>query len=267
MHCNAKIPMIGFVMKPLNLTLHCGGHAVESTEVQRVPTPMPSETWMPIPHFALIERLREITVNAGLTITQEVHALAREGQRYFGLFQVANVPNFSSSDKIGTVIALRNSHDKSFPAGILAGSAPFVCDNLAFNGEIKIARRHTKFILRDLPNLIAGAFGKLLNTWGNQEKRITAYQSRALNDVEAHDVIARAYRCGAVSKTALADVLDQWHTPEHDEWKEERNLWGLHNSFTNVMRGNIIALPKRSAALHCLLDPLAGVNLAEVIEA
>jgi hypothetical protein len=27
----------------------------------------------------------------------------------------------------------------------------FVCDNLAFSGEIKIARKHTRFIVRDLP--------------------------------------------------------------------------------------------------------------------
>ncbi len=220
---------------------------------------------MPIPHFALIERLREIVGNAGLTITQEAHALARNGLRYFGLFQVAGIPNFSQESNIGTVIGLRNSHDKSFPAGINAGSAPFVCDNLAFHNEIKIARRHTKFILRDLPTLLSGAFGKLLNTWGNNAKRIEAYQACALKDIEAHDLIAKAYRCGAVSKTALADVLD--HNPEHEEWSEHKNLWGLHNSFTNVMRGNVLALPKRSDALHGLLDPLAGVSLARVEDA
>ena len=249
-------------MKNLKLTLHCGGHAVESTEVQKTPTPLPTESWMPIPHFTLVERLREIVGNAGLSITQEAHALARNGLRYFGLFQVTGIPNFSQEQNIGTVIGLRNSHDKSFPAGINAGSAPFVCDNLAFHNEVKIARRHTKFILRDLPNILAGAFGKLLNTWGNNAKRIEAYQAYTLKDTEAHDILARAYRCGAVSKTALADVLDQWHTPEHGEWKLERNLWGLHNSFTNVMRGNVLALPKRSDALHGLLDPLAGVALA-----
>jgi hypothetical protein len=253
-------------MKALNLTLHCGGHSVESTEVQQVATPMATDSWHPIPHFSLIERLREIVSDAGMTITQEAHALARNGLRYFGLFQVAGIPNFSQEDNIGTVIGLRNSHDKSFPAGINAGSAPFVCDNLAFHNEIKIARRHTKFIMRDLPTLLAGAFGKLTTTWGNNAARIEAYQSRQLNNPEAHDILARAYRCGAVSKTHLADVLDQWHNPEHEEWKPERNLWGLHNAFTNVMRGNVLALPKRSDALHGLLDPLAGVKFARAEE-
>jgi hypothetical protein len=169
---------------------------------------------------------------------------------------VSGIPNFSLAETVGTVIGLRNSHDKSFPAGINAGSAPFVCDNLAFHNEIKIARRHTKFILRDLPMLLAGAFGKLTSAWGNHAKRVEAYQSCAISDKD-----------GAVSKTALADVVAQWHEPEHAVWGSERNLWGLHNAFTNVLRGNAMALPRRSDALHALLDPLAGIAAQQVVEA
>jgi len=253
-------------MKKLNLMLHCGGHAVETSEINNVVTPTATDSWFPIPHMSLIERLRGLVVDAGMSIVEEKHALARDGQRYFGMFQVAGVQNFALAETVGTVIGLRNSHDKSFPAAIVAGSAPFVCDNLAFSGEIKVARRHTRFILRDLPLLLAGAFGKLMTAWGNQAARIEKYQGFALNDPSAHDLIARAYRNGAISKTQLADVIEQWHTPEHAEWGAERNLWGLHNAFTNVLRGNVIALPRRSDALHGLLDPLVGMRQADASE-
>ena len=245
-------------MKTLNLTLHCGGHEVESTALSAVPTPEATDSWFPIPHVSLVEQLRGLITSSGMNIVDEKHALAREGQRYFGLFQVEGVQNFSLAETVGTVIGLRNSHDKSFPAGICAGSAPFVCDNLAFSAEVKIARRHTRFINRDLLMLFAGAFGRLATAWGNQASRIERYQSFALNDSTAHDLIARAYRGGAISKTQLADVVNQWHSPEHEDWGGERNLWGLHNAFTNVLRGNVIALPRRSDALHCLLDQTAG---------
>lgn len=253
-------------MKTLNLTLHCGGHEVSTEQVANSITPNSTDSWHPIPHSRLIEGLRDVVNTAGLEIVQERHALARDGQRYFGLFQVGGLKNFSLSETVGTVIGLRNSHDKSFPAGINAGSAPFVCDNLAFHNEIKIARRHTKFILRDLPMLLAGAFGKLTSAWGNHAKRVEAYQSCSIADKDAHDLIVKAYRCGAVSKTALADVVAQWHEPEHDVWGSERNLWGLHNAFTNVLRGNAMALPRRSDALHALLDPLAGIAAQQVVD-
>jgi hypothetical protein len=250
-------------MKQLNLTLHCGGHEVESTALTRIATPIATESWHPIPHITLVERLRELVASSGMEIVQEKHAIARDGQRYFGLFQIGGVPNFGLAESVGTIIGLRNSHDKSFPAGINAGSAPFVCDNLAFHNEVKIARRHTKFILRDLPTLLAGAFGKLLSAWGNHSNRISTYQSRFITNNEAHDIIAKAYRGGAISKTALADVVDQWHSPEHDEWKPERNLWGLYNAFTNVLRGNVMALPRRSDALNGILDPIVGLKNAK----
>ena len=57
----------------------------------------------------------------------------------------------TSSEDYCWVLGLRNSHDKTFPAGIVAGASVFVCDNLSFSGEIKFARKHTRFIVRDLP--------------------------------------------------------------------------------------------------------------------
>ena len=41
------------------------------------------------------------------------------------------------------VVGVRNSHDKSFPAGLVIGASIFVCDNLSFSGEVKLARKHT----------------------------------------------------------------------------------------------------------------------------
>ena len=60
------------------------------------------------------------------------------------------------------VLGLRNSHDKTFPTGIVAGASVFVCDNLSFSGEVKFARKHTRFIMRDLPMLTGRAVGLLM---------------------------------------------------------------------------------------------------------
>ena len=61
------------------------------------------------------------------------------------------------------VLGLRNSHDKTFPAGIVAGAQLFICDNLSFSGEVKFARKHTSHIVRDLPQITSRAIGQLLD--------------------------------------------------------------------------------------------------------
>jgi hypothetical protein len=49
----------------------------------------------------------------GLHVVSEAHGLAHDGQRYFGLLQVANGSN---PEDFGLVVGVRNAHDKSFPA-------------------------------------------------------------------------------------------------------------------------------------------------------
>jgi hypothetical protein len=57
-------------------------------------------------------------------------------------------------------VGIRNSHDKTFPAGLVAGTKVFCCDNLAFSGEVQISRKHTRFAERDLTHLTARAVGQ-----------------------------------------------------------------------------------------------------------
>jgi hypothetical protein len=46
--------------------------------------------------------------------------------------------------------------------------------------------------------------------------------------------------------------------PRHDEF-QARTLWTLFNSFTEVLKGNLNELPRRTEALHGLLDSYVGL--------
>jgi len=74
------------------------------------------------------------------------------------------IQNRKQNDDYTWVLGLRNSHDKTFPAGIVAGASVFVCDNLSFSGEVKFARKHTRFINRDLPQLVERSIGLLMES-------------------------------------------------------------------------------------------------------
>jgi hypothetical protein len=241
-----------------NLILHCGASAVELNQVARVDTPRPTETWHPIPHHQLIDTVQRTLATANLKIGSQAHSLTHDGSRYFGIMEI--IQRRKSSDDYCWVLGLRNSHDKTFPAGMVAGCSIMVCDNLSFSGEVKIARKHTRFINRDLPQLVSRAVGMLHDKWNQQDRRIDAYKDCGLNDQAAHDLIVRSVDVGVCANSYIPDVLKEWREPRHEAF-QQRNVWSLFNAFTEALKqGSLAELPKRTLALHGLLDVAVGLN-------
>lgn len=244
----------------LNLMTHAGAQRIDRAVLEGIATPAPTQTWMPIPHFALLGGVQAQIEQQGLHVVAEAHALAREGNRYFGLLQLQNGENPAD---YSLVVGLRNSHDKSFPAGLVVGSGVFVCDNLAFSGEVVIGRKHTKFINDDLPNLISRAVGKLGDLRRSQDARIAAYKSTEIGDAQAHDLVVRALDADVVPVTKVPAVLTEWRTPRHPEFAKAKNGWRLFNAFTEVMKGSsVFERPRTSLALHGIVDAACGLALA-----
>src|SRR5277367_4400067 len=120
------------------LILHTGAASVSRPVIALTPTPNRTRSHVPIPHLALIEQVQATLTGAGLEVVDEAHGLTRDGNRYFGLFglrDAGNHPDFQLT------VGHRNSHDKSFPAGLVLGARVFVCDNLSFSGQVKLARK------------------------------------------------------------------------------------------------------------------------------
>ncbi len=245
-------------MKTVKLCLHAGGKEVDFSALSHVQTPAPTLTHYPLAHDSLVNRVRGALGDAHLEIVSEMHALSHGGARYFGLFQVAK-PGMDLQD-YSLVMGLRNSHDKRFPAGITVGSQVFVCDNLAFTGDIKLARKHTVNIFRDIPGKVTQAVGMLANAWVSQDRRFAAYKSVTLNDRRDVDsLIIRAVEANALTKTQLTDILAEWRMPSHEEFAP-RTVWSLFNAFTEVLKGpNLDTLHARTVKLQGLLDGYCGI--------
>jgi hypothetical protein len=260
----ADFPAINAVQparRPPHLTLHCGAHAVQMGQVCAVQTPARTASWQPIPHDRLIQTVQTTLDVSNLAIGTQAHSLTHGGMRYFGLMEIHS--RTTISDDYCWVLGLRNSHDKTFPAGITAGASVFVCDNLSFSGEVKLARKHTRFIVRDLPRLVQSAVGKLMERWHHQDLRLDAYRQADLSDQAAHDLVIRAFDIGVCTNRHIPRVLHEWRQPRHQEF-HARNVWSLFNGFTEALKGGLLELPRRTEALHGLLDSFVGLRIAEI---
>lgn len=239
-----------------NLILHCGARAVERNDVQGVPTPRATETWTPLPHLELVTRVESTLRSNGLIVGNQAHSLSHEGMRYFGLMETQR---HKSDEDYCWVLGLRNSHDKTFPAGITAGASVFVCDNLSFSGAVKLARKHTTHIIRDLPLVVQSAVGKLMGRWRHQDTRLSSYRLTGIDDRTAHDLVVRACDVGVCPNKLIPHVFHEWREPRHEAF-QPRNAWSLFNAFTEALKGNLVELPNRTEALHGLLDSHVGLG-------
>jgi hypothetical protein len=247
-------------MSKLNLMLHAGARPVSREELYGVQTPEATKTWHPVPHHLMFEEVTRQLTNAGATVVAEAHGLlGKDGGKYFGMVQIGD-PARPDGD-YGLVIGVRNSHDQSWPGAIALGNGVFVCDNLSFYGEVQLARKHTRWFMRDMPRLVSTAVGKLIEKRQQQDLRITRYRCSEITNTIANDIIVNAMLAGVIGGQKLPAVVQEWRQPRHDEFKE-RTAWSLFNAFTEVAKTQSVeAMPQRTAALYGVFDSYFNLAL------
>lgn len=231
--------------------------------LQTVATPAATDSFTPIPHAQLVDMTRTALGNAGLAITHEEHALARGGQRYFGGFALSGADITGSDRQI--VLGLRNAHDKTFAASVAVGNRMFVCENLCFSSDIKLARRHTTHILNDLPRVLSDAVARVVSHWNDMGNRIARYQEVELSRERAADLLVTLADSKAFPPRDIYSAVRDFVTPPHPEF-EGKTLWSLYNAVTeNLKGGDLTKLPFRTMTMQSIFDKIAGHT--SVIEA
>ena len=251
-------------MHKSNLILHCGASKVSRDELAAVETPLSTHSWTPIGHFELLEQVEKALSSRKLSVVSQAHGLTKDGNRYFGLLQISN-ERLGDQPDYGYCCGIRNSHDRRFPVSLAVGSSVFICDNLSFASEITAFRRHTVFVRRDLPNLMARAVAQLSSKWNDQNKRFNAYKKHELCDAQAHDLLVRALDVRAITTTQIPHILTEWRAPRHPEFVEAgKTAWRFLNSCTEIAKdGGLWSLAPRTEALHGLLDQEVGVSFSK----
>ena len=227
-------------------------------------TPDGTDSHTPIPHFSLVDETHAALERAGLEVEQEEHALARGGLRYFGGFALKG--NDIKADDRRLVLGLRNAHDKSFAASVCIGNQMMVCENLCFSSDVKLARRHTKNIVADLPRVLSSAISRVVSHWSDMGKRIDAYKSIEVPKAKAADMVIDLVDAKAFPARDVYKAVKEFETPRHEEFKGG-SLWTLYNGITEHLKGGDLSkLPQRTMTVQSVFDKLAG-HTPEIIDA
>lgn len=245
------------------LYLHAGARNVTRDELTTVATPDGTRTHHPIPHAEFLTRTEHNLASVGWRTTNESFGLWGDSdEMFFGVLDLtyeggAHVTPVPSDFTMS--VGIRNSHNKRFSAGVTAGTTVFVCDNMAFNGDVAYFRKHTRGITSDLEKLLFIAALKLIEHVEPTIARYDSYRHTRLTDLIVHDFLIKSVDEGVIPVTKIAPILAEWREPSHDEFAEERNAWRLFNAYTEALKGtNPTDLRRRTQRLEVLTAQLVA---------
>ena len=216
------------------LMLHRGGQAVGRQELDLIQVPAQTESYIPVSHYQLTNRLLTISqdILTDFTLIGENYGIARQGNQLFAVLTFRN-----DEKDMGLSIAFRNSYDKSLSLGLAIGAQVFCCDNLALHGDIVVMKKHTLNVWKSLEDL---AISTLYHSRKNYDKVVLdaiRLKGIPLNDRMAFELMGYLYGNDIISPRQLTVVRDEWLKPSHPEF-EPRNKWSLFNAVTEALKSS-----------------------------
>jgi len=229
------------------LLLHCGAAHVTYDELADLPVPDARGSRHAVRPFVddvdiVLDQFKSI----GARVEDTAYGvLSRDGlpARFFGLIEL-RLPHVADDD-FGLMVGLRGSYDQTLPRGLAVGSRVFVCDNLAFSGEVHIKTKQTTFIGRRLPRLIAQAVDRIPSLAAAQSAKFDAYRDTTIGQRAGDAMLVELVRRGTMAPSQLGVAIKEWDTPSHQEHADlDWSVWRLHQAVTQAIKP---ANPERAA--------------------
>jgi hypothetical protein len=203
------------------LIAHAGAQYIDREGLKALETPQPTDSWTPIPHYELVVALEGQLLARGITIVKEQFAVQKA--KLFGVIDT----NYQVTDEGGAAIGLRTSNDKSLALQLAIGYRVFICDNMAFLGDmIALRRKHTSNL--DLHREFAEGVGRYVRDYRRLQDDITVWKETPVSPERAKTLIYDIFLQKIVPVRLFHPVISSYQATMH----QGQNLWMLHNAFT-----------------------------------
>lgn len=246
----------------MSLCLHAGAEPIARIALTNVPMPAATASYQPISHAHFVNVVQDELAAIGFLFTDEAYGVTKDGARFFGVAELA-YNGSQGNGRNSLTVGFRSSLDKTIAPSIAFGSRVFVCDNMAFSGEIVIHRKQTTYISRDFPLRVRDVVATLSNARKNQDARFDAYQRVTLSDGDAEHGMIELLRRGAINTSRMEKLVQEWDNPSYDHGGKA--VWRLFNAATETLKAAPIAdITRRTIGVQSLCDELAGVSFAPI---
>src|SRR5881296_743358 len=206
--------------------LHSNSQLISREDLLAIPPPKGTDTWRPIAHGDLVITIERQLRARGIDIRKGQYAVQREGARLFAVLDL----EFETTEEFCAAMGIRTANDRSMALEIAVGVKVFVCDNLAFLGDlIALRRRHTARF--DLNADISRAVDRYQAHLLVLQRSIAAARETPISDAAAKILIFDAFRQEILPIRYFRRISEIYFQPAPEMVDvRPRTLWGLHNA-------------------------------------
>lgn len=238
--------------EPGGLMQICGGTPATYKEVAAVPLPEQTETYMPVSHIELIQKVIDHTTQImSMTLDKAGFGMARGGDHMFARLRFRSGQH---NNEMRFCVGLVNSYDKRLRVRMGTGANILSCDNLVIAGDITYARKHTIEAWPDINAAIAKNLGGAQSVFDQLVMDADRMKSIQISDDGAYQAMGLLYGRGILRNHMLTVARDQWLKPDHSEF-EQRTLWSLYNAINSALK---LSRPGEIMEKHRELHKLLG---------
>lgn len=219
-----------------SLVLHKGSVPASYEELLSVRVPDSTKSYCPVPYGELVGKVREIMPRFGMKELGAQFALSPDGQRMFGLLKVeTQTPDVERFLALG----MRSSYDQSIAPALAGGEGVFICDNLAFSGEIRRTRKQTANVFQDLEELVWKTCRDIERRFQKLLIRSDAMKGIELTRKDVDHILLEAVRNRAIPMREVlpVDLEFRREDPLFDGQFGQNTAWRLFNAFTERYKG------------------------------
>jgi len=217
------------------LTLHKGAKVATMEDLMAVTPPKHTETYCPVPYGDFVGTVRELLPRFDMKEIGSQFALSPDNQKMFGILKCET----NLGDTEGCLaIGLRSSYNTTLAPALIAGRNLFICDNLAFSGEIQGSRKQTQNVFRDLENMVWTTLREVERRFGQM-----LIQDRKMKEIEVNTrlkdhILMESVRKRAIGLKKVLHVDREFRRddPKLNEAFGPWSAWRLFNAFTEVYK-------------------------------
>jgi len=237
----------------MSMIKHFGAHGVTREELAAIKPPDGTDTWFPIKHHAVLQKVEAELSGLDIEVTRTELAVAKEGMEFFATLDLS----MPLLDAENLSIGVRNSNNKRFPMGFCIGRRATVCDNLVFSSDVVISKRHTRHGEERYDEGISHGIAQMPSYQEVEARRIEQLTETQVSATEADALILQAAEKKLISWRQAPKVLEQWRKPTFEE-HAGLNRYCLLQAFTEVLKTRFQRQPLKAASESIAIQNFLG---------